>query len=197
MIRLAALALGVLVSGGGCGSEVGPPTNLPRSIQTTTVGPDDLFEVIVVGEKDLSHTYQVHPDGTIEFEHGVKVTGLEPQEVAQRLRQVLIDDRILADPQVSVIVKQYNSRKVLVIGAVQKPDSITWQADMTLVGAISLCGWFTALADKGHVTLTRHDPNHKERTVQAVVNVEAILRHQQEDIRLDVGDTINVLANNF
>ena len=176
-------------------TEVGPPTNLPTSSQSTAVGPDDLFEVNVVGEKDLSHEYQVHPDGTIDFEHGVKVAGLEPQQIAQLLKKVLTDDRILADPQVSIIIKQYNSRKILVIGSVQKPDSINWSPGMTLVGAISLCGWFTPLADKGHVTIIRRVA--KDKSVQAVVSVQAIVRHAQEDIRLQPGDTINVSQTVF
>ena len=179
----------------GCATEVGPPKNLPSSRESTEVGPDDLLAVDVIGEKDLSHEYQVHPDGTIDFEHGVKIAGLEPQAIAQLLRQRLMDDRILADPQVSIIVKQYNSRKVLVIGAVQKPDSIAWAPGMTLVGAISLCGWFTALADKGHVTIIRRVG--KDKSVQALVNVDAIVRHTQEDQRLQPGDTINVPQNVF
>jgi polysaccharide export outer membrane protein len=188
---LGALPLGAT----GCAGEVGPPNNLPTSLQSTAVGPDDLIGVDVVGEKDLSHDYQVHPDGSIDFEHGVKVEGLEPQEIAQALKKHLVDDRILADPQISIIVKQYNSRKILVIGSVAKPDSITWAPGMTLVGAISLCGWFTPLADKGHVTIIRRVA--KDKSVQAVVSVEAITRHAQEDIRLQPGDTINISQNVF
>lgn len=187
-------ALNAILVVAGC-SEVGPPTNLPRSSASTAVGPDDLFEVNVVGEKDLSHEYQVHPDGTIDFEHGVKVAGLEPQEIAQTLKKRLVEDRILADPQVSIIIKQYNSRKVLVIGSVGKPDSIAWSPGMTLVAAISLAGWFTPMADKGHVTIIRRVAQGK--TVQAVVSVDAIVRHAQEDVPLQPGDTINVSQNVF
>ena len=189
------LVIVTAVAVSGCPAEVGPPTNLPRSSQSTALGPDDLLLVDVVGEKDLSHDYQVHPDGTIDFEHGVKVEGLEPQEIAQLLKKRLIDDKILADPQVSIIVKQYNSRKVLVVGSVGKPDSITWVPGMTLVGAITLSGWFTALADKGHVTITRRVA--RDKTVQAVVNVDAIVHHTQEDVPLEPGDTVNVSQNVF
>ena len=140
-ITRALVALGLATV--GCAGEVGPPTNLPVSSQSTAVGPDDIIGVDVVGEKDLSHEYQVHPDGSIDFEHGVKVDGLEPQEIAATLKKQLVDGKILADPQISIIVKQYNSRKILVVGSVQKPDSITWAPGMTVVGAISLCGWFT------------------------------------------------------
>src|ERR1700678_3707311 len=64
---LACVFAGVLLV--GCAAEAGPPTNLPSSLQSTAVGPDDVFDVMVVGEKELSHEYQVHPDGTIDFEH--------------------------------------------------------------------------------------------------------------------------------
>jgi polysaccharide export outer membrane protein len=177
----------------GC-NEIGPP-NLPTSMESTAFGPDDLIDVNVVGEKDLSHEYQVHPDGTIDFEHGVKVVGLEPQEVSRLLRKTLIDDRILADPQVSVLVKEYKSRKVLVFGSVAKSDNVTWTPGLTLLGAISLCGGFTPLADKGHVTITRRV--RKDKTVQVTVNVDAIIRHAQEDVRLQAGDAINVAQSTF
>ena len=176
-------------------AEAGPPLNLPISRTSTVVGPEDLFEITVLGEKDMSHEYQVQPDGTIDFPliHRVKVEGLEPQDVAELLKTRLVEGRILGDPQVSLVVKQYNSRKILVTGSVQKPDSVTWTPGMTVVGAISLCGWFTAMADKGHVTIIRRAG--RDRSVKAVVSVDAITRHTQEDIPLQPGDTINVSQN--
>ena len=155
------------------------------------------MEITVLGEKDVSHEFQVQPDGSIDFPyvHRFKVAGLEPQEVADLLKSKLVQEKILADPQVSLVVKQYNSRKILVTGSVQKPDSVTWAPGMTVVGAISLCGWFTALADKGHVVIIRRAG--KGKSVKAVVSVEAITRHTQEDIPLQPGDTINVAQNTF
>jgi len=51
------------------------------------------------------------------------------------------------------------------------------------------------MADRGHVTIIRRV--EKEKTIRAVVNVEAIVRHAQEDIRLQPGDTVNVSQNVF
>jgi len=117
----------------GCAAEAGPPRNLPPPEQSTIVGPDDLFEINVLGEKDLTHEFQVQPDGTIDFPYlsRVKVEGLEPQEVVDLLKKKLIEGKILSDPQITLIVKQYNSKKVLVTGAVQKPDSVSWNPGMT------------------------------------------------------------------
>jgi polysaccharide biosynthesis/export protein VpsN len=161
-------------------------------MQSTVVGPEDLFEISVLGEKDLTHEFQVQPDGTIDFPYisRVKVEGLEPQEVVDLLKSKLVQDKILSDPQITLIVKQYNSKKILVTGAVNKSDSVTWNPGMTLVDAISRCGWFTQLADTGHVTLIRRVG--KSKTIKAVVSVDAIMRHAQEDILLQPADTISV-----
>jgi polysaccharide biosynthesis/export protein VpsN len=166
-------------------------------MQSTIVGPDDMFEITVVGEKDLTHEFQVQPDGTIDFPyvHRVKVEGLEPQEVVDLLKAKLVEEKILSDPQITLIVKQYNSKKVLVTGAVQKPDSVSWNPGMTLVDAISRCGWFTQLADTGHVTLIRRVG--KSRTIKATVSVDAITHHTQEDIPLQPADTISVEQRGF
>jgi protein involved in polysaccharide export with SLBB domain len=176
----------------GCTGEAGPPRNLPAPEQSTIVGPDDLFEINVLGEKDLTHEFQVQPDGTIDFPYlsRVKVEGLEPQEVVDVLKRKLIDGKILSDPQITLIVKQYNSKKVLVTGAVQKPDSVSWNPGMTLVDAISRCGWFTPLADTGHITLIRRVG--KNKTIKATVSVDAITHHTQEDIPLQPADTISI-----
>src|ERR1700683_3532914 len=80
----------------GCAAEAGPPRNLPAPMQSTIVGPDDMFEITVVGEKDLTHEFQVQPDGTIDFPyvHRVKVEGLEPQEVVDLLKAKLVEEKI-------------------------------------------------------------------------------------------------------
>jgi len=173
-------------------------SRLPAVSSTSTVvGPEDLLDITVLGEKDLSHEFQIQPDGTIDFPyvHRIKVDGMEPQDVAEMLRKRLIEEKILADPQLSLMVKQYNSRTILVTGSVQSPKVVTWAPGMTVVGAISLCGWFSPLADKGHVSIIRRAG--KGKSVRAVVSVEAITRHTQEDIPLQPGDAINVTQNVF
>lgn len=192
MLHREVVALFCLALAVGCAAEAEPPRNLPAPMQSTVVGPEDLFEISVLGEKDLTHEFQVQPDGTIDFPYisRVKVEGLEPQEVVDLLKAKLVQGKILSDPQITLIVKQYNSKKILVTGAVTKPDSVTWNPGMTLVDAISRCGWFTQLSDTGHVTLIRRIG--KSKTVKATVSVDAITRHTQEDILLQPGDTISV-----
>ena len=191
---LLVLALGLVA---GCFNSRPPsPKNLPAPVLSTTVGPGDVFEVNVVGEKDLPKEYRVQPDGTVDFPYldRLDVKGKEPQDIARAIKEQLEQKQILRDPQVSLIVKQYNSKRVTVIGQVSKPGSIPWTEGMKLVDAVSQSGWFTPLADSNHVILNRAGGG---KTVTAVVSVDAITDGAQQDIPLQAGDTIKVEQRTF
>lgn len=177
---------------GGCGRAHPGPPKLPQPTPSTTVGPGDVFEVSVLGEKDLPKEYRVQPDGTVEFPYVDRliVQGLEPQQIEDLIKKELVEKKILVDPQVTLVVKQYNSKKISVIGAVQKPGSLAWTEGMKLVDAISLAGGFTSIADSDHVLLTRLVSGSK--TVTAAVSVDDITEGKQPDIPLQAGDTIKV-----
>jgi polysaccharide export outer membrane protein len=123
------------------------------------------------------------------------VVGLEPQEIVDLLKKRLIEKKILQDPQITLVVKQYNSKKVSIIGQVAKPGSVSWTEGMKLVDALSQAGWFTSIADSNHIILTRQVGQNK--TVTAVVSVDAITDGVQADIPLQAGDTIKVDARVF
>jgi polysaccharide biosynthesis/export protein VpsN len=175
-----------------CGhARLGPP-RLPAPQQSTQVGPGDLFKVSVLGEKDLPGEYRVQPDGTIDFPYiqRIKVSGLEPQEIVDVIRKGLIDKKILADPQITLVVTQYNSKKVSLVGAVNKPGSLIWTEGMKLIDAISLSGGLTSIADGDHVRITRVVAPNK--TVTATVSVDDITDGKMGDVLLQAGDTIKV-----
>ncbi|HEX9618628.1 MAG TPA: polysaccharide biosynthesis/export family protein [Polyangiaceae bacterium] len=162
-----------------------PPTD------QTTLGPGDVFQLQIVGEKDLPLEYQVASDGTVNlpFVHTLKVAGLEPQEVERRVRERLIELQILRDPSVVVTVKEYQSKRVSVLGQVQKPGSFPFTSGMTLIQVISLAGGLTAIAEADRVNLTRNSKNGS-RTV--VLSLEAITEGRSPDIPLQAGDQIFV-----
>jgi len=196
--RFSAWLLSVALVASGCGgSRPGPPKNLPAPVQSTLVGPGDVFEVFVLGEKDLPKEYRVQPDGTVDFPYldRITVSGLEPQQIVDVLRAKLVEKKILQDPQVTLVVKQYNSKKVSVIGQVAKPGSVNWTEGMKLVDALSQAGWFTNIGDSNHVILTRLVGRNK--TVTAIVSVDAITDGAQADIPLQAGDTIKVESRVF
>jgi polysaccharide biosynthesis/export protein VpsN len=182
----------VLMIATACGGPHPGPPRLPLPAQSTVVGPGDLFEVSVLGEKDLPKEYRIQPDGTIDFPYldRLMVAGLEPQQIEDLLKKELVGKKILASPQVTLVVKQYNSKKVSIVGAVQKPGSLPWSEGMKLIDAISLAGGLSSLADGDHVLVTRLVPGAK--TVTATVSVDDITDGKMADIPLQAGDTIKV-----
>jgi protein involved in polysaccharide export with SLBB domain len=195
MSRLVWLLLAVVL---GCSAGAPPPRNLPPATPSTTLGPGDLFEVNVVGEKDLPKEYRVQPDCSIDFpyiDRVKRVCGLEPQQLVDKLKATLKEKQILTNPQVTLVVKQYASKKVSVIGQVNKPGSVPWTDGLRLFDVISQSGGFTSIADSKHVVLTRQVGGG--RTVTVNVNVDGIGDGTQPDIPVQAGDTIKVDSRVF
>jgi protein involved in polysaccharide export with SLBB domain len=164
------------------------PPQIP--VADTTLGVGDIFDVRVFGEADLSGTYRVSAEGTITFPlcGEIKVEGLEPQKVAQRIAQRL-SDGILRNPQVSVLVKEQSSKKVYVLGQVTKPGTYTYAPSMSVVEAITIAGGFTPLAAKDDTTITRSENGIK---TTSKVAVERIGLGKAKNVYLRPGDIISV-----
>jgi polysaccharide export outer membrane protein len=175
----------------GCGGGRPKPVDLPAPIQMTTLGVGDVFELSIVGEERLPKVFTVASNGTVDLPYVKRVhaAGLEPEELSVLVRKKLMEGEILTDPDVSVQVKEYNSKRVEVLGEVQKPGSLPLQPGMTLLRAISLAGGFNSIADKEEVTIRR---KVKGRIKAATVSVKAIIDNQIPDIPLQAGDSINV-----
>jgi len=168
------------------------PADLPPPIEATSFGVGDVFELRIVGEDKLPTLFTIAPDGTVDLPYvkRTKVLGLEPQQVAELVRQKLIDGDILTDPNVSVSIKEYNSKRVEILGEVARAGSIPLQPGMTLLRAISLCGGFNSIANKSRVTIRRR---LKEGGTRAVtISAEEIIANKIPDPMLQAGDSVNV-----
>lgn len=129
---------------------------LPQENHDDRLGVDDTFSVRVYGEPDLSGDYRVATDGTIDFPLAgrIQVKGLGVGET-----QKLIVERLkagyLLNPQVTVAIKEWNSRKISVLGQVVRPGPVPYFPNMTIVDAIASAGGFTGVAAKNAVNLRR------------------------------------------
>jgi polysaccharide biosynthesis/export protein VpsN len=186
------LSLGVclVLLGTACAPRARPSV-LPAPVDLTTLGAGDVFELRVMGEDKAPFTFTVAPDGTVDLPLVGRVAcgGLEPQALSDVVRRKLVDDQILTRPIVSVSVKEYNSKRVEVLGEVQKPGSIPIQPGMTLLRAISLSGGLTSMAAKSRVTIRR---NVKGTTRATTVSVEDIIDNRVPDPLLQPGDSVYV-----
>jgi len=192
MRRLFIVLLALVNLFAACGGPPPKPPRLPAPVQTSSLGGGDVIEVLVYDEPSMSKTYKVAPNGTIDFPFAgtIEVEGKEPQEIAEVLRTRLRDGKILKNPQVSVLVKEVNSKKFAVFGQVQKPGQFPMTEGMTVVQAISLAGGFTPLADRDRVTLNRRVS--KSKVVRVVFSVAAMTEGKINDVPLQAGDTIYV-----
>lgn len=114
-----------------------------------TIGPGDILEITVFDEEDLHKVVIVGPDGKIRFPliNEVILGGL-----SIRKSEKLIEDRLsedfFVDPQVSIIVKEYNSQRVYVLGAVKTPGYYPLTGKTTLLEIISKAGGITEMGGK-------------------------------------------------
>lgn len=188
---LVVLWLVAIVASPGCGAPARPP-DLPVAYDTTSLGVGDIFELRIVGEDKLPTTYKVASDGTVMLPYikRIHVAGLEPQQVEDAIVEKLKADGILTNPVASVNVREYNSKRVEVLGEVQKSGSLPLEPKMTLLRAISQAGGFSAMANKERVVVRR---TQRDGSVKAAeVNVQAIMDNVIADIPLQAGDSIDV-----
>jgi polysaccharide export outer membrane protein len=189
--RQLAFVLAVSIAAGGCAGRPRSRVNLPPPVESTTIGAGDVFALTIVGEDKLPKDFRVAPDGTVDlpYIHRVQVAGLEPQEIADLVRKKLVEGDVLRDPSVAVDVKEYNSKRVVVLGQVQRPGSFPLTPGFTLIQAISQAGGFNNIANRDRVNLTRKT-GAQSRTI--ILSADAITDGSLPDIPLQSGDTIFV-----
>ncbi len=183
---------GTLLLSFACGgSNENRGLNLPVPTEKSTIGEGDVFTMEIVGEEGLPKEYQVASDGSVDlpYLHTVQVTGLEPQEIARLVRKLLMEKQFLSDPSVVVQVKEYNSRRVTIMGQVSKPGTFPYKTGLTLIQALSQAGGVTGIANLDKVNLTRRTGNGS-RTV--VISIGTIMEGRSADIPLQSGDRIFV-----
>jgi polysaccharide export outer membrane protein len=161
----------------------------------TTLGPGDVIEVRIYREPELSGIYQVGSEGDVVFPlcQRVVVAGLTANVASDRFRTCLAAG-FIRDPQVTVVVKEYNSKKVFVFGEVQKPGTFTFQDGMSVVQAVTLAGGFTRTAAQNSTSVTRRV---KGQEVKVRVNVQDIALGKAPNFTLEPGDIVFVPESLF
>jgi polysaccharide export outer membrane protein len=171
------------------------PDNPHASVQATTLGPGDVIDVRIYQEADLSASYQISSDGAIQFPliGRIDVLGKTPQEAASLIAEGL-KEGYLKEPQVSIFVKEYISKRIYVTGQVAKPGVFAFEDDMNVLRAVILAGDLTRLADKNHVLITRSTASGEEKIV---VSIEDIGRGEAQNVQLRPGDIVYVPESPF
>lgn len=198
VVFMAAAALGIGLGGcilpsatGGMKAEEMPqPVATDGGPSSNTLAANDLLEIRVYQEADLTGVYRVDADGRIDFPlcGKVQVAGGTASHAAAAITECL-KNGFVRRPQVSALVKEFNSKKVFVFGEVSKPGSFSYEEGMTIIHAISQAGGLTRSAAKNRVNVTRVVDG---REVKVPVKVEDIVIGREKNFQLVPGDIIFV-----
>ena len=124
------------------------------------LGSEDVFTITVWGQGGVSERFTVEGDGTFMFPMlgRVKAGGLTVRQLQNDLTNRLRDG-YFTDPRVTVVVEDYRSQRIFIVGEVRSPGTYSLSRSMTLVEALALAGSTTSNA--GGVAMVRRRNNGK------------------------------------
>ena len=202
MRTVAALALALLLP--ACASAqdvpaVPAPTTSPVAVPqaagatdpTYVIGTDDVLAIVFWELPSHGAEVAVRPDGkiTLPLLNDVQAAGLTPDQL--RASITTASAKFIRDPNVSVIVKQINSRKVFVTGQVAKPGPYSLTAPTTVLQMLALAGGPTDFAKKGKIAVMRTENG---QTTSLKFNYNDVIQGKKLDqnVMLKPGDTVVV-----
>ena len=157
------------------------------------IGPEDVLEISVWRNADLSKQVSVRPDGKISLPlvGDVIAVGKTATQLADIISQKLKEYK--ENPQVSIVVREVNSYSIYVLGEVTRPAKYPLKSKTTLLQAITLSGGFSPAAARNKIVVFRFSENgEKDIRIKASYD-DIILRDgSAQNIVLAPGDTIVV-----
>ena len=117
------------------------------------IGIEDVLQISVWGEPDLTMSVMVRPDGRVSFPliDDIDVAGRTPQEVRDDVTKRL--DEFVREPAVTIIVEQINSFRVYVLGEVNQQGALNFKSPTRLLQAVAAAGGLTEFSRKKIVLL--------------------------------------------
>ena len=151
------------------------------------IGPTDVLDISVFKVPELSQTVQVAETGTINL----PLVGEIPAagKTAQQLERYLtakLGAKYLQNPQVTVLVKQNNSQRLTIQGAVEKPGVYPIQGKTSLLELVAIAGGFKSSSDSTVLILRNSDG----KRIAAKFDVAVIQTGQVENPSLQSGDVV-------
>jgi len=155
------------------------------------IGEQDVLTITVWREPELSGTVMVRPDGmvTLPLLNDVHAAGLTPDELKNSLTEKL--GPFVNTPQVTVAVREINSRKVFIIGQVGHEGSYRINSTTTVLQIIAEAGGLRDFANRKGIYVLRTQNGSQQRLT---FNYDKVIRGKdsKENILLRPGDTIVV-----
>jgi polysaccharide biosynthesis/export protein len=187
---MAVVGFGVLLLS-GCAHQQAPKVD--NTEQPFRIGREDVLDIAVWRDPDLSRVLPVRPDGfiTMPMAGEVMAAGKTPAELEAELKQKL--SPFVQEPRINVIVREVNSSRVFVTGEVAHPGAYPLRGRVSLLQVIAQAGGFTDFADSDDIVVIRSG----EKTERIPVRYSDLMKADDKseepyDVILRPGDTIVV-----
>ena len=155
------------------------------------IGAEDVLGVQFWREPEMSGDVVVRPDGmiTLPLLGDIKADGLKPNVLRDQVKAAA--ERFLTDANVTVIVRQVNSRKVYITGQVAHPGAYSLASPRTVLQALAMAGGVTEYAESDNISIARTEGG---KTKLYKFNYKNVSKGKgiEQNIQLQPGDTVMV-----
>uniref|UniRef100_A0A7C3UWH1 Polysaccharide export protein n=1 Tax=Desulfobacca acetoxidans TaxID=60893 RepID=A0A7C3UWH1_9BACT len=159
------------------------------------VGPEDLLEVKIYGQDDLNREVRVNGEGeiTLPLVGVVKVAGLSPKSIEQRLRAAY-GDNYLKSPQITLTVKEYRHQRVSVTGAVEKPGYYDLIGPRRLLEVLAMAGGLAGKAGDAKAADVVHVIRGQGTSPTLVIDLRRLQEQGDSSLNIPIqnGDVVHV-----
>ena len=153
------------------------------------IGPGDILDISVYDNDDLKTTVRVGANGDIVIPllGPVQVKDLTIQQVSHKITQLLADG-YLVNPQVNVFVKEFRSKKVVMLGRIRKPGLIELSGPISLLELISKSGGLES--DVGDTATVKRVVDGKDKII--LINLVSLIEggDLSQNVPIHDGDTV-------
>lgn len=153
------------------------------------LGAGDLLKISVFGAPELATDARVAQSGTITCPliGSVSVAGLSTADAEALLAKRYVDGGFLRQPQISVLVVEFQSQKISVLGHVNKPGQYPLRATSNIMDVLADAGGIVAQTAGDHATLMRKDGTSAEIDLQQLFQGDP-----QQNMQVRGGDRLVV-----
>ncbi|HRD01543.1 MAG TPA: polysaccharide biosynthesis/export family protein [Candidatus Saccharicenans sp.] len=197
LLAILILTIGVLPAGSqqavpvSGGQEVNQVNARDYFIREYVIGPRDLLEIKVFELPEFDQTVRVSEDGSITLPliGNIQIGGLTKDKAEKKLSELL--EKYIKRAQVSIFIKEYQSSRVAIIGAVEKPGMYELVGRQSLLQMISQAGGFKDTA-ANEIYVLREGQDGTTASINIDLEELLINGNQNLNIPIQANDVINV-----
>jgi len=156
------------------------------------IGPKDLLEITVFGLDEMNKTARVSEDGniTLPLLGEIEVEGLTKSELEKKVTK-LLEEKYLHNPQVTIFIREYQSKRVSIIGAVKEPGRYELLGRQTLLHMIAQAGGMTNQTGE-EIIVVRERTDGSSQSIRISIDDLILEGDSSLNIPLEPGDIVNI-----